>query len=99
MRKKEEEVKKKEALLREREEELNKREKDLAEKEKQLEEMERAVQEMLSLKKYSGSSTNAGTDIANDSVCILKGVTGNKSESDNNDPNYFTSSHNGELVG
>lgn len=51
------------------------------------------------MKKYSGSSTNAGTDIANDSVCIQRGGVTTKSESENNDPNYFTSSHNNELVG
>lgn len=38
----------------------------LEEKEKQIEELERAVQEM-KLKKYSGSSTTAGTDLGNDS--------------------------------
>lgn len=67
MKKTEEEVKKKEKMLKEKEEELNKREAALIEKERQIEELEREVQEMQALKKYSGSSTAPGTDLANDS--------------------------------
>ena len=69
MRKKEEEVKKKEVELKEKEDELERREREIEEKERQIEELERAVQEMQRLKKYSGSSTTAGTDLGNDS-CI-----------------------------
>lgn len=102
MKKREEEVKKKEQLIKDKEEELSRREKELAEKERQIEEMERAVQEMLRLKKYSGSSTNDGTDGNNDSCMqIMKNRHGHsvKSESENNDANFFTSSHNNDLIG
>ena len=75
MKKKEDEVKKRERELQEREEAIAKREKDIEDKERQIEELERAVQEMQRLKKYSGSSTTAGTDLGNDSCIKNNGLS------------------------
>ena len=69
MKKKEEEVRRKEEDLVKREEALIVREREVEGSEMRVEELERAVQEMQRLKKYSGSSTTAGTDLGNDS-CI-----------------------------
>ncbi len=59
------------------------------------------MQEMLRLKKYSGSSTNAGTDLANDSsLQNTKNQHALSIKSENeSDANFFTSSHNNELIG
>lgn len=79
--------------MRDKEEELNRRERELQEKERIIEEMERQVQEMLRLKKYSGSSTNAGTDGVNDSCIQAKGnVLSAISEADPDSAHFFTSS-------